>query len=453
RSYQSVTDADIASRIAGEHGLDPEVDGTGEVHDYVLQASETDYAFLRRRAARIGFDFWISDETFFFKKAPRGEGTPPSLKWGQNLTRFTVRFSSGERCDEVEIRGWDPVGKKAVTGRASEGELGTDAPAGEEMAAAAKRTFGTVQRNAGHFPVTDQVQAEALAKSLLLRASGGEVVLRGDAAGDPRIGAGSMVKVENVGSRLTGSYRVTSVEHLYGKNRPYITRIVCGGKEPDGLADLVATGGGNGAAGEKRGWGSLVVGIVTNNDDPEKLGRVKVTFPTLSAEDESTWARVVTPGGGAKRGMQWLPEVDDEVLIGFELDDHTRPLVFGGMWSRPDQPPNPAAVSGGKVVERLLVTRKDSKLVFTDDPTPTIDLVLTGEKCKIHLADSESNVTGDQKLVVTATQVEVKALQKLSLNGAQVEINSTGPLKVSGATVDISSKGPLSASGKPIKLN
>jgi phage protein D len=443
RSYQSVTDADIASRIAGEYGLTPEVDSTGEVHDYVLQASETDYAFLRRRASRIGFDFWISDKKFFFKKAPRGEGTPPILKWGQNLTRFNVRFASSERCDEVEIRGWDPVNKKAVTGRATESELGTDAPAGEEMAAAAKGAFGQVKRNAGHFPVTDQTQAEALAKSFLLRASGGEVVLRGDAIGDPRIGAGLMVKVEQVGSRLTGSYRVTSVEHIYGPGRPYVTRVVCGGKEPDGLADLVGNGMGNG---ERRGWGNLVVGIVTNNNDPEKLGRVKVTFPTLSAEDESTWARVITPGGGAKRGMQWLPEVDDEVFCGFELEDHTRPVVYGGVWSVPDPPPNPNAVSNGKVQERLLVTRKESKLVFTDDPTPTVDLALTGEKCKVHLEDSESKFTGDQnlsvstgqKLVVSAAQIEIKATQKLSLSGAMVEITGTGAVTVSG---------------KPIKLN
>jgi hypothetical protein len=62
RSFQRVTDADIATRIAGEYGLDAEVDATGATHDYVLQAGETDYAFLRRRAARIGFDVWVSEK-------------------------------------------------------------------------------------------------------------------------------------------------------------------------------------------------------------------------------------------------------------------------------------------------------------------------------------------------------------------------------------------------------
>src|SRR4029453_3681647 len=86
RSFQRVTDADIAARIAGEYGLDADVDGTGAVHDYVLQAGETDYAFLRRRAARIGYDLWVSERTFHFKKTPPSGATPPKLKYGQNLS-------------------------------------------------------------------------------------------------------------------------------------------------------------------------------------------------------------------------------------------------------------------------------------------------------------------------------------------------------------------------------
>ncbi|MFD0744931.1 VgrG-related protein [Phytohabitans flavus] len=431
RSFQRVTDADIASRIAGEYGLDTDVDGTGAVHDYVLQAGETDYAFLRRRAARIGYDLWISERTFHFKRTPRSSATPPRLHYGQNLSKFSARFSSAERCDEVQIRGWDPLGKEAIQGRATEPDHGTDAPAAQELASAAQRAFGRIKRNAGQFPVTDQSEADALASSLLLRASGEEAVLQGEAAGDPQIAAGAKIHIAGVGSRLTGNWRVTGVEHTYGTGRPYVTRFICGGKEPGGLADLTGTAQG------RRGWGGLVVGIVTNNDDPEKLGRVRVQFPTLSADDESAWARIATPGGGKERGLQWLPEVDDEVLVGFELGDHARPVVLGGLWNRQDTPPMPDAASGGSIKQRLLVSRKDSRLTLDDDK-PSVSLSLGNSPCEITLEKSESTLTGDQKLVVSASQIEIKATQKLLLSGAQVEINSSGP---------------LTASGKPIRLN
>ncbi|HET9517955.1 MAG TPA: VgrG-related protein, partial [Actinoplanes sp.] len=431
RSFQRVTDADIATRIAGEYGLDADVDGTGAVHDYVLQAGETDYAFLRRRAARIGYDLWVSERTFHFKKTPRSTATPPKLRYGQNLSSFTVRFSAAERCDEVQIRGWDQLGKQTIAGRATETDPGTDAPAAAELADAARRAFGRITRNAGQFPVTDQAEADALASSLLLRASGEEAVLRGEAAGDPLIGAGAKIHIDGIGSRLTGAWRVTGVEHTYGTGRPYVTRFVCGGKEPGGLADLTGSDAG------RRGWRGLVVGIVTNNDDPEQLGRVRVHFPTLSADDESAWARIATPGAGRERGLQWLPEVDDEVLVGFELDDHARPVVLGGLWNRRDVPPDPAVASGGSVKQRLLVSRTDSRLTFDDD-RPSVSLSLGGSPCQVRLEQSESALTGDQKLVVSAAQIEIKASQKLSLSGAQVEITSSGPVTVSG---------------KPIRLN
>ena len=432
RSFQRVTDADIATRIAGEYGLDADVDGTGAAHDYVLQAGETDYAFLRRRAARIGYDVWVSEKTFFFKKTPRSAATPPKLRYGANLSRFTVRFSAAERCDEVQIRGWDQLGKEAVTGRATETDHGTDAPAAAEMADAARRAFGWVKRNAGQFPVTDQSEADALASSLLLRASGEEAVLRGEAAGDPLIGAGAKIHIEGIGSRMTGDWRVTGVEHTYGAGRPYVTRFVCGGKEPGGLADLTGPGGA-----DRRGWSGLVIGIVTNNDDPEKLGRVRVQFPTLSADDESAWARIATPGGGKERGLQWLPEVDDEVLVGFELGDHARPVVLGGLWNRRDTPPSADAASGGAVQRRILASRTDSRLTLDDDQ-PSVSLALGNSPCVVKLEKSESTLTGDQKLVVSAATIEIKATQKLLLSGAQVEITSSGP---------------LTASGKPIRLN
>jgi phage protein D len=436
RTFQRVTDADMANRIAGEYGLEPDVDATGEVHEHVLQAAETDYAFLRRRAGRIGFDFWISEQTFHFKRVPRASIAPPPLRWGRNLHRFAVRFASAERCDEMRVLGWDPLGKRAVTGVATEGDPGTDAPVAAEMAAAARRGFGAVRRQAGQYPVADQSQADALAQSLLLRTSGGEVILRGEAAGDPRIAAGARVQIDQVGRRLAGGYRVTSVEHVYGAGQPYLTRFVCGGKDAAGLADLA--GGTPATADDRRAWGNLVIGIVTNNADPERLGRVKVTFPTLSPDDESAWARVVAPGVGTGRGMQWLPEIDDEVLVGFELDDKNRPVVLGGLWSRTDPPPQPDPCANGVVAARTLASRKDSRLVLTDDPTPAVDLVLGGSVCRVHLERSESSVTGDQKLVISATEVEIRATRKLALTGAEV---------------DITASGTLTQVGKPIKLN
>ncbi|MGH9844765.1 MAG: phage baseplate assembly protein V [Blastocatellia bacterium] len=85
----------------------------------------------------------------------------------------------------------------------------------------------------------------------------------------------------------------------------------------------------------------LVVGVVTDNKDPARLGRVKVKYPWLSAEQTSDWARVVSPGAGRQRGLQFTPRVEDEVLVGFEMGDVHHPYVIGGLWNGQAKPHDP----------------------------------------------------------------------------------------------------------------
>jgi uncharacterized protein involved in type VI secretion and phage assembly len=433
RSFQRMSYADIAGLIAGEHSLQADIDSSGQVQQYVLQANETDVAFLRRLAARTGFDVWITGQTLHFKRKPHSEAQPPSLRWGESLLRFKVRFSMRERCDEVLVRGWDPLGKKVVTGTADQVDYGSNAPAAAEMAQASRAAVGWVQRCATSFPVADQTEAKALASSLLLRSSGEEVQLRGEAQGNPMIGAGAEIQIDGVGSRLAGKYRTTAVTHLFGTGRAYRTTFVCGGKEPNGLPDLL---GGAGA----RPMGApahLMVGQVTNNNDPEQLCRVKVKFPSLSEDDESTWARLASPGAGARRGLQWVPEVNDEVLVGFELGDMTRPIVLGGLWSRTDQPPDPKQLSAGSVQGRLLVSRKDHRLSLLDDPTSVAELSLGDSSSRLHLEKSSSSLDGEEKLVLSGRQIEIRASDSLSISAARISLTATGDVSVSGQPIKL----------------
>lgn len=433
RTFLQMTDADIVGQIAAEHGLDGDVEAAGEVREYVLQANETDYAFASRLARRVGFDFWVSGETLHFRPRPHADGTPPVLRWGDNLQSFKVRYASAERCDEVVVRGWDPVGKRGVVGRATEGERGSTAPAAEELAREAREAFGEISRCAGQYPVASQGEADELAGALLAKASGGEVVARGVAVGDPLIAAGAEVAVERMGQRLSGTYRLTAVEHVYAAGSPYVTRFECGAKEPSSLVDLARAG--VSASEDRKGWGSLVVGVVTNSDDPEGLGRVKVKFPSLTDDDESAWARLVAPGGGARRGLQCLPEVGDEVLIGFELDDKHRPLVLGGLWNREDGPPAADAVEGGEVRSRVWHSRNGHRLDLHDERDGKIVLALGDGDSALQLTAAETALHGERELAVTAQEIEIRADRKIRLAAPQIEIAADGEVTVSGGLI------------------
>jgi uncharacterized protein involved in type VI secretion and phage assembly len=189
-----------------------------------------------------------------------------------------------------------------------------------------------------------------------------------------------------------------------------------------------------------------VVGIVTNNDDPEKLGRVKVKFPWMALDQESHWARIATLDAGKDRGTWWIPEVNDEVLCVFEHGDINFPYVIGMLWNGKDTPPKTFKGQGLNAEKsndmRFLRSRSGHLLVFDD----------TSGRERIEIIDKtnersiEIDVSG-RKIIITNTtgDIEVKApTGRILLEGKQVEIKSTTDTKVTaGTTMDVKSTAPM----------
>ncbi|MBW4635556.1 MAG: phage tail protein [Iphinoe sp. HA4291-MV1] len=128
----------------------------------------------------------------------------------------------------------------------------------------------------------------------------------------------------------------------------------------------------------------VTIGIVTNNQDDEGLGRVKVKLPRISDTDESCWARVLTPMAGKERGIYFLPELLDEVLVAFDQGDVNFPYILGSLWNGKDKPP--ATNDDGKNNKRLLKSRSGHQIILDD----------TKDAEKIIIQDS----TGKNEIVI-----------------------------------------------------
>jgi uncharacterized protein involved in type VI secretion and phage assembly len=193
----------------------------------------------------------------------------------------------------------------------------------------------------------------------------------------------------------------------------------------------------------------VVVGIVTNNQDPDGLGRVKVKFPWLSDVDESTWARIAAPMAGDQRGVYFLPEVEDEVLVAFEHGDVRFPYVLGALWNGKDAPP--ASNDDGKNNVRIIKSRSGHVIKLNDeDGKETIEIVDKSEKNRI-LIDTAKNliaVTSDKDITLSASNGTIK------LDAQKIEINSSGSTKIAaGSTVSVEASATLTVKGATVNIN
>ncbi|MCP4368479.1 MAG: phage tail protein [Deltaproteobacteria bacterium] len=111
----------------------------------------------------------------------------------------------------------------------------------------------------------------------------------------------------------------------------------------------------------------VVIGIVTNNQDQDGLGKIKVKFPWLKEDDESYWARLASPMAGKNRGVVFIPEVDDEVLVAFDHGDIRQPYIIGALWNGEDKPPEEKGGDGENNL-RIIKSRSGHQVILDDTP-------------------------------------------------------------------------------------
>lgn len=475
RSFQNVSDMDLVKKIAGEVGLSAKTGPSSVVHAYVLQHNQTNLAFLRERVSRLGYILYVDEKTLYCEP-PKGD-TPLELTWGDNLYEFFPRLTSMRQTSKSTVRSWDPKQKRAVVGQATKGKGKAQVQEKTQSEQVGQQAFNMdTPTTSSSLIVRDQGYAAAIAEAQRNVISEQLLEARGLAAGYPRLTAGNILSIKNVGKRFSGDYVASSVRHVYRNGEGYSTEFVVSGSRADSLASIIqaSAGSGSGVHGGDQGFKpvpGLMIGIVTNNDDPDNLGRVKVKLPSLTEDHESDWARVVNIGGGTERGTMVLPEVNDEVLVGFEHDDIHHPYILGGLWNGTDKPPYNAAktVKNGKVIKRVFKTRLGHEMTY-DDPEGSDDPVIKLKSSKNHeftLNDGKQpfiklKSNGSQEITLqdgsgASIIIKDKSGNEIKIdsqsNTIRISSNSRIELKASsGITID-GGGGPVDIRGVMINLN
>jgi hypothetical protein len=450
-------DSDVAQKIAARSGLLlGTVDDTGQTYDHISQANVTDWEFLSARAQEIGFEIAVEDGKFSFRKpTPSAEGPQDGdfntqeatkLVLGQELLEFSPRVTSSGQVKEVQVRGWDPATKKTLVGLAPAAATSAKLKANP---AALAGTFGSPVHVSVDRPLSSQRAVDAAAKALAESIGSAFAEAEGLARGNPKLKSGTAVSISVVADDFAGQYTLTQTRHDFDA-RGYRTRFVVSGRHERSLLGLSANGAGIATMGAPHIEG-VVVAIVTNVDDPDKVARVRLKFPWLSDTYESDWARMTQFGAGPDSGAVFLPEVGDEVLVAFEFGDVRRPYVVGGLYNGKDKPRlGDGLLDNGKVKRRGFISRKGHRAVFLDAPDKSGIALLTSDN-KIKIAMKE---TGTILHVYSDGTIEIESTRDLTIKSkAGISIQATGQLQLKGATVAVEGSGPVTVKGATISLN
>lgn len=398
RAHVQFSLASLADEIVREVGLrvEADLDAKRPVWKRLIQHSQSDLDLLVEIAERCGF--------YFAARGPilqiftmKGVGQTVPLALGDSLFEARIELNGARACRTISAKGWDPWHAEARSGQAQRARSGREVKA----EAAPNRMGGSGERTLTGLAAQDDSQAEALAQAELDLCAAREVTLWGVAEGDARLRPGVRVNVQGVAPSLAGQYVLTIVNHSIDSRRGFISEISTAPPAP------------RRQTGEAFASAVSALGVVTKIDDPEKLGRIKVSLPAFG-DVETDWMEVLSAGGGDGKGLLMIPDVGDRVLALCAGGDPAQGVVLGGLFGPKGLPDN--ALDGG-AIRRFTMLSPGGQLIRLDDSNRSLR-VENSEGSFIELLPNKVRIHA-------ATDLEIEAPGKsIVIRGAKVDFQS-----------------------------
>ncbi|WP_299242758.1 phage baseplate assembly protein V [uncultured Aquimarina sp.] len=378
--------------------------GSDNIH-YSVQNKESGFEYASRLAAQYSEWFYYDGSALVFGRPEDQEEV--TLTYGHDLQEFSLDLKPSSNSYKYFTNDYltDGQHEKATNAISSgvNGYNGFTSNKGDEIFPNETNVYlnsyndpSLKQRLDTH--VEQQKKAEEIK----------QVVFKGS-SDNPGVKIGQVVTIQGDGASY-GSFRITSVTHTNTENGRYQNRF-------EGVtADLDVYPNTNLMAFPKS---ETQVAIVKENSDPEGIGRIRVQFPWQKQNGELTpWLRIVTPHAGGEKGFHFIPEIDEEVLIGFEGGNAERPYVLGTLYTGGA---NPAGWNTQNNDVKALRTRSGHTVELNDADGSEFITITDKNQNIIHIDTANNDIT-------------ISAGENMTLNAKNIEINATEEIKVNAGT-------------------
>ncbi|WP_439673990.1 VgrG-related protein [Embleya sp. MST-111070] len=462
-AFRNMRTADIVRKVAAGAGLAcGRIEAAPIMHKQLTQANVSDWEFLRYLAAESGAQVRIDDKGLlqFVKPKPASTAPPPStraaqspvvLEYGANLLALRAVLTGADAAADVEVRGWNVTTKAPLTARVPSVRSTTVVPGMNPSLA--QKVFGKSPRTTiADTPYRTQAETRAVAGAVAAEVSSGFGEIEAVAEGNPKLRAGEPVTLGNVGPAFSGRYTATATHHVLEPIRGYRTTVVVSATSDRSLSGLTA-----GANAPSRGprMPGLAIGVVTDvrEEGGAQRGAVRLKFPWLDDTYVTDWVRTVQWGGRGGGGV-FSPEVNDEVLVGFEQGLLDCPYVLGGLYNGVDKPSRHDVPlidrTSGKVNRRSLVSRSGNRLELLDTARGAsgVRLASGNRRLEVRLNERANSIEltvygpsggrASSSVTLTPTGITLDAgTGAVTINGRSVNINGTANVTVDGGLLGV----------------
>lgn len=432
-NYVDKTDSDVMTTLIGNHGLSATVTSTTLSYGELVQYYSSDWDFLLARAEFNGMLVNVEDGAVTVK-APDASGDPVfGPKWGRDLYEFSADVDARMQYVQTQATAWDPATQDIVQG--SEAKPGTLSGQGNLTGStladvASPPTFGL---QTGTTQVKDSLTTWAKAtqtKAELARIRG-HMRCMGTAQAKPGVVAG----VSGVGTRFAGKVFVTAVEHaLVGG---FWHSDVEFGMDPHWHPhgdDVEAPA----AAGLLPGVSGLQIGVVIKLDgDPLDAQRIQIKLPVMQAATEGVWARLIQGYASNGFGAFFVPEINDEVIVGYLNDDPCHPVILGAVYSGKNKPAYTIEAANDT---KAIVTRAKHVIEFNEKDK--IITVTTPGKNKVVIDDSTKSILiqdqNNNSIKLSPDGIACDSPKDITLNAkGSIKMTAVGNIEMTSQSADI----------------
>jgi Rhs element Vgr protein len=450
-NYVDQTDGDIIAKLVGAYaGLSQDVASTTGSHPELVQFNASDWDFMLARAEANGMVVLV-DAGKVTVAPPKADGEAQlTLTYGVDLLSFEAELDARSQLGTVGSVAWDPATQEVLTFDAAPVTLGAQ---GNLDASTLAGVLGLASYRLQSTVPLDNAGLKAWAGGRQLRAALARIRGRMRFTGSALAKAGVVVELAGVGKRFAGTAWLSGVTHHIGDG-DWVTEAQFGAPD-DAFAARQALAAPP-AAGLTVGVSGLQVGVVMKLDgDPEAQSRIQVSLPVAQAANPGVWARLASDYGSDGVGRFFIPEIGDEVVLGFLNDDPSHPVILGSLYSGKRTMPYTLTADN---FTKAIVTRSQLKVTFDDDKkvitlsTPGGNTVVLSDEAKgIELTDQNSNkvTLGPDGITLDSPKdILIKAGGKFTVNATgDMTLSGQADLKADASNISATAKAAFTAKG------